>query len=323
MKTKTIQWNMILLGIVLFSAMTWSCVCPPCPPCYRKTGSYPNCGCAWNCGSGICCNSSCCNYVCCNNSCCTGVCCNNACCYGVCCNNSCCTGVCCEGSCCYGGDTCCGSSCCLDGQECCDGDCCDFASSCCDGTCCNDYMQTCCNGECCNNSEATCCDGQTCCDNLTQQCCHGNCCDNDQICCDDGSCLPEAQACDIEYGEYCEGPLNDIPCGHACVLLGFDCSTGSYKVYSHQTETICSPEGCPEDCNHDTQICWQEYECVPSETFVYTSECTNIIIGPGGTVITVPYYSCRDIFPMPPKCYSCMMDEIVIDSDTIEADSCN
>ena len=75
MKLKLFICLLLILLISSFAKMptAYSCLCPPCPPCYRVTGSPPNCGCAWNCSSGqICCNGSCitCSGTCCNGSCC-------------------------------------------------------------------------------------------------------------------------------------------------------------------------------------------------------------------------------------------------------------
>ena len=116
MKIKT-QRSIIgafLIGIGLCCVTIWACPCPPCPPCYSVTGSYPNCGCNWNCSGG---------QTCCNNSCCNGSCCDDITCY----NPS--TSHCCgygNGKTCNNDETCCGSKCCDNETEtCCNGECCD------------------------------------------------------------------------------------------------------------------------------------------------------------------------------------------------------
>lgn len=62
MKTTKNRWNLwraVLVGLCLFCATARATKCPPCPPCYSATGSYPDCGCSWNCGDGSCCNGTC------------------------------------------------------------------------------------------------------------------------------------------------------------------------------------------------------------------------------------------------------------------------
>ena len=54
MKTQKTMLQTILIVIGLCCATIWSCPCPPCPACYTVTGSYPNCGCSYDCKTYLC-----------------------------------------------------------------------------------------------------------------------------------------------------------------------------------------------------------------------------------------------------------------------------
>lgn len=63
---------MLLISSFVKTPTAYSSFCPPCPPCYSQRGSWPNCRCGWDCGSGYCCNGFCCpsGTLCCKYSCC-------------------------------------------------------------------------------------------------------------------------------------------------------------------------------------------------------------------------------------------------------------
>jgi hypothetical protein len=124
-------------------------------------------------------------------------------------------------------------------------------------------------------------------------------------------------------GESCEDPFVTFGCGVTCVVLGGECGLSSQTIYSGITEKTCSPEGCPGDCNKDTEWCYKVYTCEPSGNYTWADTCTNIILGEGGLPITLLYYFCSDIFPIPTKCYSCEPAPNPTDIHYVEKDSCN
>jgi len=177
--------------IDVFSIMASACVCPPLPPCYRKTSGWPTCGRVWNCSAGqTCCNGSCCGGNC--QSCVSGSCvvCNNDP-NKFCCNNSCCSIPNCQ--------TCGASGC----ESICDPNLCQT----CNGsgsciTCGGDPNKFCCGGS-CGDSDANeaCCDNKTIYDTDTKQCCGegtGHTCDKECESCCNGNC------CDISNCEICK-----------------------------------------------------------------------------------------------------------------------
>ena len=55
--------SVFLVGMsMILCAKTFACICPPCPPCYTLTGSYPDCDCSYDCtGCQSCVSGSCVN----------------------------------------------------------------------------------------------------------------------------------------------------------------------------------------------------------------------------------------------------------------------
>lgn len=206
-----------------------------------------------------------------------------------------------NGHCCgYGG------YCCPNGQECCGTE-----GACADPKKC----QKCVNGEVRGKCDSYLCED---CNNGFCEICGG---DTNMKCCSPvwpGVCR---EKCKLVDGESCIMDAK-IGCTGTCVYGG-SCSIDSQKVYSGVTEKTCNPKGCMGDCSEDTTWCYKTYNCVPSTTYIWLSQCTFTPSGPGGDPVTLDHTVC-EVLTFSAKCYLCTKDTIPVGEPTnVEYDSCN
>jgi len=216
----------------------------------------------------------------------------------------------------------------------------------CVSTC--DPNQLCCYGECYNPKDCKTCDDvnqrvvSTCDPARCQTCVSGECrskCDS-YLCedCNNGVC----ETCGGDANKKCCSPVWPGVCrdicklvdGESCIMdakigctgtcvYGGSCGIDTQNVYSGVTEKTCNPQGCTGDCTSGTTWCYKTYNCVPSTTYIWLSQCTFTPSGPGGEPVTLDHVVC-DVLTFSAKCYLCTKDTIPVGEPTnVEYDSCN